>query len=83
LGRYYLKLLYIGETEEELGKKKEIRYGFGADGAFREFDTACNAKFNYSQEFLNIGYKEISLQILMVLISWIKIHFTFGLENIC
>jgi kynurenine 3-monooxygenase len=34
--------LHIGETEEELGKK-EIRYGFGADGAL-EFDTACNAR---------------------------------------
>jgi kynurenine 3-monooxygenase len=50
--------LHIGETERG-AKEKEIRYGFGADGAFREFDTACNARvcLTILQEFLNIDTK--------------------------
>jgi kynurenine 3-monooxygenase len=49
--------LHIGETERG-AKKKKYDMVF-ADGAFREFDTACNARvcLTILQEFLNIDTK--------------------------
>jgi kynurenine 3-monooxygenase len=46
--------LHIGENGKRSLEEKKYDIVFGADGAFLEYGTACNAKsmFNYSQEFL-------------------------------
>jgi kynurenine 3-monooxygenase len=47
--------------KEGFGKKK-IRYVFGADGAFSSrHRMQRQSMFNYSQEFLNMGYKELNI----------------------
>lgn len=55
--------LHIGETER--GEWKDLRYDmvFGADGAFSRIRHRMQRQsmFNYSQEFLNIGYKELNI----------------------
>ncbi len=55
--------LHIGETER--GEWTEVNYDmvFGADGAFSRIRHRMQRQsmFNYSQEFLDIGYKELNI----------------------
>jgi len=55
--------LHIGETER--GEWQELKYDkvFGADGAFSRVRHRMQRQsmFNYSQEFLRIGYKELHI----------------------
>ena len=55
--------LHIGE--EERGEWQELKYDmvFGADGAFSRIRHRMQRQsmFNYSQEFLNTGYKELNI----------------------
>ena len=55
--------LHIGETER--GEWEELKYDmvFGADGAFSRIRHRMQRQsmFNYSQEFLNLGYKELNI----------------------
>jgi kynurenine 3-monooxygenase len=55
--------LHIGETER--GEWKEVKYDmvFGADGAFSRIRHRMQRQsmFNYSQDFLNTGYKELNI----------------------
>jgi kynurenine 3-monooxygenase len=55
--------LHIGETER--GEWKDLKYDmiFGADGAFSRIRHRMQRQsmFNYSQEFLNTGYKELNI----------------------
>jgi kynurenine 3-monooxygenase len=55
--------LHVGE--EERGEWKELKYDmvFGADGAFSRIRHRMQRQsmFNYSQEFLNTGYKELNI----------------------
>ncbi|MSP85627.1 MAG: FAD-dependent monooxygenase [Flavobacteriaceae bacterium] len=55
--------LHIGE--EERGQWKELKFDlvFGADGAFSRIRHRMQRQsmFNYSQEFLNTGYKELNI----------------------
>ncbi|HLA55214.1 MAG TPA: NAD(P)/FAD-dependent oxidoreductase [Flavobacterium sp.] len=55
--------LHIGE--EERGEWKAVKYDmvFGADGAFSRIRHRMQRQsmFNYSQEFLNTGYKELNI----------------------
>jgi len=55
--------LHIGE--EERGKWEELKFDmvFGADGAFSRIRHRMQRQsmFNYSQEFLNTGYKELNI----------------------
>jgi kynurenine 3-monooxygenase len=55
--------LYLGETER--GAWTELKYDkiFGADGAFSRVRHRMQRQnmFDYSQEFMKIGYKELSI----------------------
>jgi kynurenine 3-monooxygenase len=55
--------LHIGETER--GEWQDLKYDmvFGADGAFSRIRHRMQRQsmFNYSQEFLNTGYKELNI----------------------
>jgi kynurenine 3-monooxygenase len=55
--------LHIGDSER--GEWTELKYDkvFGADGAFSRIRHRMQRQsmFNYSQEFLNIGYKELHI----------------------
>jgi kynurenine 3-monooxygenase len=55
--------LHIGETER--GECTDVKYDivFGADGAFSRIRHRMQRQnmFNYSQEFLNTGYKELNI----------------------
>ncbi len=55
--------IHFGELES--GKWEELRYDkiFGADGAFSRVRHRMQRQsmFNYSQEFLKIGYKELNI----------------------
>jgi kynurenine 3-monooxygenase len=55
--------LHIGE--EERGEWKAVKYDmvFGADGAFSRIRHRMQRQsmFNYSQDFLNTGYKELNI----------------------
>jgi kynurenine 3-monooxygenase len=55
--------LHIGETER--GAWEDVKYDmvFGADGAFSRIRHRMQRQsmFNYSQEFLNTGYKELNI----------------------
>jgi kynurenine 3-monooxygenase len=55
--------LHIGETER--GAWTDVKYDmvFGADGAFSRIRHRMQRQsmFNYSQEFLNTGYKELNI----------------------
>ena len=53
----------IGETERGEWKTKEYDLTFGADGAFSRIRHRMQRQsmFNYSQEFLEIGYKELHI----------------------
>ena len=53
------------EGEEERGEWTELKYDlvFGSDGAFSRIRHRMQRQsmFNYSQEFLNVGYKELHI----------------------
>lgn len=55
--------LHIGESER--GEWKDVKYDmvFGADGAFSRIRHRMQRQsmFNYSQEFLHTGYKELNI----------------------
>ena len=55
--------LHIGETERGAWEEKKYDMVFGADGAFSRIRHKMQRQsmFNYSQEFLNIGYKELNI----------------------
>lgn len=55
--------LHIGETERGAWDEKKYDMVFGADGAFSRIRHRMQRQsmFNYSQEFLNIGYKELNI----------------------
>lgn len=55
--------LHVGETERGAWEEKKYDMVFGADGAFSRIRHRMQRQsmFNYSQEFLNIGYKELNI----------------------
>ncbi len=55
--------LHIGETEQGAWEEKKYDMVFGADGAFSRVRHRMQRQnmFNYSQEFLNTGYKELNI----------------------
>ena len=55
--------LHIGETERGAWEDKKYDMVCGADGAFSRIRHRMQRQsmFNYSQEFLNIGYKELNI----------------------
>lgn len=55
--------LHIGETERGEWEERKYDMVFGADGAFSRIRHRMQRQsmFNYSQEFLNIGYKELNI----------------------
>jgi len=55
--------LHIGESERGEWEEKKYDMVFGADGAFSRIRHRMQRQsmFNYSQEFLNIGYKELNI----------------------
>jgi len=55
--------LHIGQTEKGAWKDKQYDIIFGADGAFSRIRHRMQRQsmYNYSQEFLPIGYKELNI----------------------
>ncbi|TRX42298.1 FAD-dependent oxidoreductase [Flavobacterium restrictum] len=55
--------LHIGETERGAWEEKKYDMVFGADGAFSRIRHRMQRQsmFDYSQEFLPIGYKELNI----------------------
>jgi kynurenine 3-monooxygenase len=55
--------LHMGETERGIWEEKKYDIVFGADGAFSRIRHRMQRQnmFNYSQEFLNMGYKELNI----------------------
>jgi len=55
--------LHIGQTEKGAWKDKQYDIIFGADGAFSRVRHRMQRQsmYNYSQEFLPIGYKELNI----------------------
>ncbi len=55
--------LYIGENEHGPFEQRQFDMVFGADGAFSRIRHRMQRqnRFNYSQYFLNIGYKELTI----------------------
>jgi kynurenine 3-monooxygenase len=55
--------LHMGETERGAWEEKKYDMVFGADGAFSRIRHRMQRQsmFDYSQEFLNIGYKELNI----------------------
>ncbi len=55
--------LHIGETERGAWEEKKYDMIFGADGAFSRVRHRMQRQsmFDYSQEFLKIGYKELNI----------------------
>ena len=55
--------LHVGETERGAWEEKKYDMVFGADGAFSRIRHRMQRQsmFDYSQEFLNIGYKELNI----------------------
>lgn len=55
--------LHIGETERGAWEERKYDMVFGADGAFSRIRHRMQRQnmFDYSQEFLKIGYKELNI----------------------
>ncbi|MGK0295829.1 MAG: kynurenine 3-monooxygenase [Ulvibacter sp.] len=55
--------LHMGESERGAWEEKKYDIVFGADGAFSRIRHRMQRQsmFNYSQEFLNMGYKELNI----------------------
>jgi kynurenine 3-monooxygenase len=56
-------ILYMGETERGEWTERKFDMVFGADGAFSRIRHKMQRQnmFNYSQEFIDIGYKELNI----------------------
>ncbi|APG61268.1 FAD-dependent oxidoreductase [Christiangramia salexigens] len=55
--------LYTGESEKSKWKEYQFDLIFGADGAFSRIRHKMQrqSRFNYSQHFIDVGYKELSI----------------------
>jgi kynurenine 3-monooxygenase len=55
--------LYTGESEKSTWKEYQFDLIFGADGAFSRVRHKMQrrSRFNYSQHFIDVGYKELSI----------------------
>lgn len=55
--------IYTGETEKGEWKEYQFDHVFGADGAFSRVRHKMQrqSRFNYSQEFIDVGYKELTI----------------------
>lgn len=55
--------IYTGETEKSEWKEYQYDLIFGADGAFSRIRHKMqrNSRFNYSQFFIEVGYKELTI----------------------
>lgn len=55
--------LYTGESEKGEWKEYQFDLIFGTDGAFSRVRHKMQrqSRFNYSQNFINVGYKELSI----------------------
>ncbi|WP_093405316.1 FAD-dependent oxidoreductase [Salegentibacter flavus] len=55
--------LYTGESEKSEWKEYQYDLIFGADGAFSRVRHKMqrNSRFNYSQHFVDVGYKELTI----------------------
>ncbi len=55
--------LYVGQAEEHTWKAHKYDLIFGADGAFSRtrHKMQRRSRFNYSQDFLDTGYKELTI----------------------
>ncbi|AVR44050.1 kynurenine 3-monooxygenase [Christiangramia fulva] len=55
--------LYTGATEKSKWKEYKFDLVFGADGAFSRVRHKMQrqSRFNYSQHFIDVGYKELSI----------------------
>lgn len=56
--------LYTGETEKGVWQEYHYDIIFGCDGAFSRVRHKMQrrSRFDYSQRFINVGYKELSIQ---------------------
>lgn len=55
--------LYTGETEKGTWKTYQFEHIFGCDGAFSRIRHKMQrrSRFNYSQDFIDVGYKELTI----------------------
>ncbi|MCW5517702.1 FAD-dependent oxidoreductase [Muriicola sp. Z0-33] len=55
--------LYTGESEKSAWKEYDFDIVFGCDGAFSRIRHKMQrrSRFDYSQEFINVGYKELTI----------------------
>lgn len=55
--------LFTGDSEKEAWKEYKFDIIFGCDGAFSRVRHKMQrrSRFNYSQDFINVGYKELSI----------------------
>ncbi|TAI46774.1 FAD-dependent oxidoreductase [Flagellimonas allohymeniacidonis] len=55
--------VYTGETEKSEWKEYQFDLIFGCDGAFSRVRHKMQrrSRFNYSQHFINVGYKELTI----------------------
>lgn len=56
--------LYTGESEKSAWEAYEFDHIFGCDGAFSRVRHKMQrrSRFNYSQEFIEVGYKELTIR---------------------
>jgi kynurenine 3-monooxygenase len=76
--------IYTGESEKSEWKEYQYDHVFGADGAFSRVRHKMQrqSRFNYSQHFIDVGYKELTIPpIRMGAISWIIPLFISGQEE--
>ncbi|RKS43408.1 kynurenine 3-monooxygenase [Gillisia mitskevichiae] len=55
--------IYTGESEKAEWQEYQFDMVFGADGAFSRVRHKMqrNSRFNYSQDFIDVGYKELTI----------------------
>lgn len=55
--------LYTGESEKSVWNEYDFDIVFGCDGAFSRIRHKMQrrSRFDYSQEFINVGYKELTI----------------------
>jgi kynurenine 3-monooxygenase len=55
--------IYTGESEKGVWQEYQFDIVFGADGAFSRVRHKMQrqSRFNYSQEFIDVGYKELTI----------------------
>ncbi len=56
--------IYTGETEKSEWEEYQFDHVFGCDGAFSRIRHKMQrrSRFDYSQDFLDVGYKELTIQ---------------------